>query len=111
MNTCLGDVDAGETVRLAEVQADRRTSRRLAELGFVVVQIDGMGTNWRSKAFHDVCWQNLVDGGFPDRIAWLKAAADAFGVSEATFEKVQAFKAGAGPGKKPFSAVVQNHQP
>src|SRR5205085_8797483 len=27
----------------------------IAELGFVVVQCDGMGTNWRSKAFHDVC--------------------------------------------------------
>lgn len=49
--------------------------RYLAELGFVVVQIDGMGTNWRSKAFHDVCWKNLADGGFPDRIAWLRAAA------------------------------------
>ncbi len=47
----------------------------LAELGFIVVQIDGMGTNWRSKAFHDVCWKNLADAGFPDRIAWLKAAA------------------------------------
>ncbi len=47
----------------------------LAELGFVVVQIDGMGTNWRGKAFHDVCWQNLGDSGFPDRIAWLRAAA------------------------------------
>lgn len=47
----------------------------LAELGFVVVQIDGMGTNWRSKAFHDVCWKNLADAGFPDRIAWMKAAA------------------------------------
>jgi len=47
----------------------------LAELGFIVVQIDGMGTNWRSKAFHDVCWKNLKDAGFPDRIAWLKSAA------------------------------------
>ena len=47
----------------------------LAELGFVVVKIDGMGTNWRSKAFHDVCWKNLGDSGFPDRIQWLKAAA------------------------------------
>lgn len=47
----------------------------MAELGFVVVQIDGMGTNWRSKRFHDVCWQNLADAGFPDRIAWLRAAA------------------------------------
>jgi dipeptidyl aminopeptidase/acylaminoacyl peptidase len=49
--------------------------RSLAELGFVVVQIDGMGTNWRSKAFHDVAWKNLKDAGFPDRIAWMKAAA------------------------------------
>ncbi|MCY3003541.1 MAG: prolyl oligopeptidase family serine peptidase [Planctomycetota bacterium] len=47
----------------------------LAELGFVVVQIDGMGTNWRSKAFHDVAWKNLADSGFPDRIAWLRALA------------------------------------
>jgi len=47
----------------------------LADLGFVVVQIDGMGTNWRSRAFHDVCFKNLKDGGFPDRIAWMRAAA------------------------------------
>lgn len=47
----------------------------LAELGFIVVQIDGMGTNWRSRAFHDVAWKNLKDAGFPDRIAWMKAAA------------------------------------
>ncbi len=49
--------------------------QRLAELGFVVVQIDGMGTNGRSRAFHDVCWHNLGDAGFPDRILWMKAAA------------------------------------
>jgi len=47
----------------------------LAELGFVVVQIDGMGTSNRSKAFHDVCWKDLKDAGFPDRIKWLEAAA------------------------------------
>jgi dipeptidyl aminopeptidase/acylaminoacyl peptidase len=40
----------------------------VAELGFIVVQIDGMGTSNRSKAFHDICWKNLKDGGFPDRI-------------------------------------------
>jgi dipeptidyl aminopeptidase/acylaminoacyl peptidase len=49
--------------------------RALAELGFAVVQIDGMGTNWRHKAFHDMCWRNLADAGFPDRIAWLRALA------------------------------------
>lgn len=48
------------------------------DLGFIVVQIDGMGTAWRSKAFHDVCFQNLKDAGFPDRIAWMKAAAIEF---------------------------------
>jgi dipeptidyl aminopeptidase/acylaminoacyl peptidase len=46
-----------------------------AELGFIVVQIDGMGTSNRSKAFHDVAWQNLGDAGFPDRILWHKAVA------------------------------------
>lgn len=49
--------------------------QRLAQLGFVTVQIDGMGTSNRSKAFHDVCYKNLADGGFPDRIAWIRAAA------------------------------------
>jgi dipeptidyl aminopeptidase/acylaminoacyl peptidase len=47
----------------------------LTRLGFVVVKIDGMGTANRSKAFHDVCWKNLKDAGFEDRILWIKAAA------------------------------------
>jgi len=47
----------------------------LCELGFIVVQMDGMGTSNRSKAFHDVCFQNIKDAGFPDRILWMKAAA------------------------------------
>jgi dipeptidyl-peptidase 4 len=47
----------------------------LAELGFVVVQIDGMGTSNRSKAFHDVCCKNLADAGLPDRVLWIQAAA------------------------------------
>ena len=54
---------------------DGRHVRELAALGFAVVRCDGMGTNWRSKAFHDVAWRNLADAGFPDRIAFLKSAA------------------------------------
>ncbi|MDB5390900.1 MAG: dap4 3 [Planctomycetaceae bacterium] len=50
----------------------------MAELGFIVVQIDGMGTSNRSKAFQDVCYKNLGDSGFPDRILWIKAAAQKF---------------------------------
>jgi len=53
----------------------RTRQHAIAELGFIVVQIDGMGTSYRSKAFHDVCWKNLGDSGFPDRILWMKAAA------------------------------------
>lgn len=47
----------------------------IAELGFIVVQMDGMGTNHRGKAFHDVCWKNIKDAGFPDRKLWIKEAA------------------------------------
>jgi dipeptidyl aminopeptidase/acylaminoacyl peptidase len=47
----------------------------IAELGFIVVQMDGMGTNHRGKAFHDVCWKNIQDAGFPDRKLWIKEAA------------------------------------
>ena len=47
----------------------------IAQLGFIVVQIDGMGTANRSKAFHDVCWHNLADAGFADRILWMQAMA------------------------------------
>jgi dipeptidyl aminopeptidase/acylaminoacyl peptidase len=47
----------------------------MAELGFIVVHIDGMGTSNRSKAFHDVAFKDLGDAGFPDRILWHKAVA------------------------------------
>lgn len=49
--------------------------RDIADSGFVVVVMDGMGTNWRSKAFLDTSYKNLKDAGFPDRIKWIRAAA------------------------------------
>lgn len=52
-----------------------RGLEEMANAGFVVAMIDGMGTNHRGRAFHDIAWRNLKDAGFPDRIAWLKAAA------------------------------------
>jgi len=51
------------------------TDQSLAELGFIVVHTDGMGTSNRSKAFHDIAYKNLGDAGFPDRILWHKAVA------------------------------------
>ena len=50
----------------------------LAELGFIVVQLDAMGTSNRGKKFEEVCYKNLKDAGFPDRIAWMKAAASKY---------------------------------
>lgn len=47
----------------------------LTDAGFIVAKVDGMGTANRSKAFHDVCFKNLKDAGFPDRILWHKAMA------------------------------------
>ena len=50
----------------------------LAELGFIVVQVDGMTTSFRSKEFEEVCYKNLKDAGLPDHIAWIKAAAQKY---------------------------------
>ena len=50
----------------------------LAELGFIVVQVDGMTTSFRSRAFEEVCYKNLKDAGFPDRKAWIRAAAEKY---------------------------------
>ena len=47
----------------------------LAELGFVVVMVDGMGTSFRSRTFENICYKNLKDAGLPDHMAWIKAAA------------------------------------
>lgn len=69
-------------------------SSRLCELGFVVVMIDGMGTANRSKAFHDVCWKNLKDAGFPDRIAWIKAAAEQYPYMDTTRVGIYGWSAG-----------------
>ena len=79
--------------------------RRLAELGFVVVQIDGMGTNWRSRAFHDVCWRNLKDSGFPDRIVWLREAAAAHPYLD--LERVGIFGGSAG-GQSALAALLHH---
>ncbi len=47
----------------------------LAELGFVVVELDAMGTNLRSKAFHDTWYGNMHDNGIPDHVTALKQLA------------------------------------
>lgn len=77
----------------------------LAELGFIVVQIDGMGTSNRSKAFHDVCWKNLKDAGFPDRKLWIQAAAAKYPYIDATKVGIHGTSAG---GQNAGAALVFN---
>ncbi|WP_240669207.1 S9 family peptidase [Dyella sp. M7H15-1] len=47
-------------------------NQSLAELGFVVIAINGMGTPWRSKAFHDTWYGNMGDNTLPDQVAGIK---------------------------------------
>lgn len=70
------DIYAGPHGAFAPKNFDRQLRmHQIAELGFIVVKLDGMGTNHRGKTFHDVCWKNLKDAGFPDRKVWIKDAA------------------------------------
>ncbi|WP_297335055.1 S9 family peptidase [Algoriphagus sp.] len=78
----------------------------LAELGFIVVQIDGMGTSNRSKAFHDVAYQNLKDAGFPDRKLWIKAAAQSRSYMD--INRVGIFGTSAG-GQSSAGALIFHH--
>ncbi|NLV52100.1 MAG: prolyl oligopeptidase family serine peptidase [Bacteroidales bacterium] len=52
--------------------------QELSELGFIVVQLDAMTTSFRSLDFEQVCYKNLKDAGFPDRMEWMKAAAQKY---------------------------------
>lgn len=53
----------------------RSDNQSLAELGFIVVEVDAMGTPGRSKSFHDAYYGNMGDNGLPDQIATIKQLA------------------------------------
>ncbi len=75
----------------------------IAELGFIVIQLDGMGTSFRSKAFEEVCYKNLKDAGFPDRIAWTNALAAKYSFIDTT--RIGIYGASAG-GQEAMGAVL-----
>jgi len=56
----------------------RGDAQALAELGFVVVEIDGMGTPWRSKKFHEAYYGNMGDNTLADQVAGMKELAARF---------------------------------
>ncbi len=55
--------------------AARGDAQALAELGFVVVEIDGMGTPWRSKKFQDTYFADMGDNTLPDQVVAMKQLA------------------------------------
>ena len=58
-----------------QFSAARGDTQAIAELGFVVVQIDGMGTPWRSKRFHAAYYGNMGDNTLPDQVAGMRELA------------------------------------
>ena len=58
--------------------AARADHQALAELGFVVVAIDGMGTPGRSKAFADAYYGDMGDNTLPDQVAGMKQLAQRY---------------------------------
>lgn len=56
----------------------------LAQLGFVMVNIDGLGSAFRSKAFHDVSYKNLGDIGGPDHMIAIKTLAEKYSWMDST---------------------------
>ena len=80
-----------------------RNMTALAELGFIVVQLDAMGTSWRGKKFEEMCYKNLKDAGLPDRKLWIQAAAKRYPYMDA--DNVGIFGASAG-GQESTTAVL-----
>jgi dipeptidyl-peptidase-4 len=58
--------------------AARGDAQAIAELGFVVVEIDGMGTPWRSKKFHEAYYGNMGDNTLADQVTGMKQLAQRY---------------------------------
>ncbi|NGP89412.1 prolyl oligopeptidase family serine peptidase [Aliifodinibius halophilus] len=54
----------------------RSDKQAVAELGFIVVEVDAMGTPGRSKSFHDAYYGDMGDNGLPDQITTIRQLAD-----------------------------------
>ena len=61
-----------------------RDLQAIAELGFVVIELDAMGTPMRSKAFHEAYYGNMGDNGLPDQIGGIKQLAARYPWIDAT---------------------------
>jgi len=68
----------GGSVGSRSFSAARGDTQALSELGFIVVEIDGMGNPMRSKKFHDAYYGNMGDNTLLDQIAAMKQLAEKY---------------------------------
>jgi dipeptidyl-peptidase 4 len=71
----------GGSVGSRSFSAARGDAQALAELGFVVIELDGMGNPLRSKSFHDFYAKDLGDNTLPDQVSGMKQLAERYGHS------------------------------
>jgi len=65
----------GGSVGSRSFSASRGDNQALAELGFIVMQVDGMCNPLRSKKFHDSCYGDMADNTLPDQVGAIKQLA------------------------------------
>ncbi len=63
------------SIRGRHFRAARGDNQAIAELGFIVIEIDALGTPGRSKSFHEFYYKNMGDSGIPDQVAAIKQLA------------------------------------
>ncbi len=63
------------SIRGRHFRTARGDNQALAELGFIVIEIDALGTPGRSKSFHEFYYANMGDSGLPDQVAAIKQLA------------------------------------
>ncbi len=88
--------------RFAAARGDRQA---LAELGFIVVAIDGMGSSLRSKNFHDAYYGNMRDNTLPDQIAGMRSWRSAIPGSTSNAPAFTDTRAAAMPLPRPCSCI------
>ncbi|MBT8319615.1 MAG: S9 family peptidase [Gramella sp.] len=65
----------GGSIRNWNFEASRRDHQALAELGFIVIAIEGSCNPGRTKSFHDACYGSLSENTLPDQISGIKQLA------------------------------------
>lgn len=68
----------GGSVGSWSFSASRSDHQALAELGFIVVVIEGTSNPYRSKSYHDMAYGNMGENTLPDQITAIKQLAQKY---------------------------------